>query len=93
MTELATRIAAATLVFSFASAALADPTNPVVVDPAPEDQGEIFSPGVRLVSDLSKDYVEEEYFVSGVADRRMCRTRPGSSCGARRRRGNSKELS
>jgi hypothetical protein len=68
MTELATRIAAATLVFSFASAALADPTNLVVVDPAPEDQGEIFSPGVRLVSDLSKDYVEEEYFVSGVAD-------------------------
>jgi hypothetical protein len=52
----------------FALPALADPTDPVVVEPAPEDQGAIFSPGVRLVSDLAQDYVEEEYFVSGAAD-------------------------
>ena len=68
MKKLATWIAAVTFVFGFASAALADPTSPVVVDPAPEDQGDIFLPGVRPVSDLSKDYVEEEYFVSGAAD-------------------------
>jgi hypothetical protein len=43
--------------------ALAGATDPVSVIPAPEDQGPIFSPGVRLVGDLG--YVEEEFFVSG----------------------------
>jgi hypothetical protein len=52
----------------FALPALADPTQPVVVEPVPEDQGAIFSPGVRLVSNLAQSYVEEEYFVSGAAD-------------------------
>ncbi|UCE87723.1 MAG: hypothetical protein JSU66_08465, partial [Deltaproteobacteria bacterium] len=51
----------------FTLQALADPTGPVVVEPAPEDQGAIFSPGVRLVSDLDQGYVEEEYLVSGTA--------------------------
>jgi len=45
--------------------AAAAPTDPVTVTPAPEDQGPAFVPGVRLVADLPRDYVEEEYFVSG----------------------------
>ncbi len=52
----------------FTLPALADPTGPVAVESAPEGQGAIFSPGVRLVADLAQDYVEEEYLVSGAAD-------------------------
>jgi hypothetical protein len=48
-------------------AAASGPTAPVSVVPAPEGQGEIFSPGVRLVADLAPAYVEEEFFVSGEA--------------------------
>ncbi len=51
----------------FASSALAGPTDPVTVVPAPEGQGAIFSPGVRLVQNLPEEYVEEEFFVSGTA--------------------------
>lgn len=47
--------------------AVAAPTDSVSVSPAPEDQGAIFSPGTRLVEDLPRDYVEEEFFVSGEA--------------------------
>jgi len=47
--------------------ALAGPTDPVVVEPAPENLGPIFSPGFRLVSELEREYVEEEYLVSGAA--------------------------
>ena len=51
----------------FASGAVAGPTGLVRVVPAPEDQGAIDSPGVRLVADLPTEYVEEEYFISGTA--------------------------
>ena len=50
-----------------AFSALAGPTDPVTVEPAPEDRGAIFSPGVRLVEDLPAEYIEEEFFVSGTA--------------------------
>lgn len=50
------------------SSALAVPTGPVSIELPPEDQGAIFSPGVRLVADLPQDYVEEEFFISGTAD-------------------------
>ena len=55
------------LVGFFASSASAGPTEPVTVELPPEDQGEAFVPGVRLVEDLKQDYVEEEFFVSGTA--------------------------
>jgi hypothetical protein len=47
--------------------ATADPRAPVTTAPAPEDQGDIFSPGVRLVSELEQAYLEEEFFVTGEA--------------------------
>ncbi len=56
-----------TLIITFAAPALGDPRAPVTVVPAPEDQGDIFSPGVRLVADLEQNYVEEEFLVSGAA--------------------------
>jgi hypothetical protein len=66
---LCTRLCLATaLVLSLALSAAAAPTDPVTVEPPPTGQGDIFSPGVRLVEDLAQDYVEEEYFVSGAAD-------------------------
>jgi hypothetical protein len=61
-------LAALGLTILLQSAAQADPMAPVTVVPAPDEQGESFSPGVRLVSELAHDYVEEEYFVSGGAD-------------------------
>jgi hypothetical protein len=51
-----------------AHTAIADPTTPVTVTLPPEGQGDIFSPGVRLVGDLDENYVEEEYFISGSVD-------------------------
>ena len=51
-----------------AASAGADPLAPVTVTLPPEGQGAIFSPGVRLVGDLSENYVEEEYFISGNVD-------------------------
>jgi hypothetical protein len=51
-----------------AASAGADPFAPVTVSLPPVDQGAIFSPGVRLVSDLDESYVEEEYFISGSVD-------------------------
>jgi hypothetical protein len=48
-------------------AATAGPTDPVTVVLAPEGQGDMFSPGVRLIQDLKQDYVEEEFLVSGEA--------------------------
>ena len=51
----------------FPANAAAGPTDPVSVDPAPEGQGAIFSPGVRLVENLKQSYVEEEFLVSGAA--------------------------
>ena len=48
------------------SSAAAGPFGPVTVVPAPEGQGAIDSPGVRLVADLPANYVEEEYFISGT---------------------------
>ena len=44
------------------------PVSPVTVTLPPEGEGEIFSPGIRLVADLPEDYVEEEFFIEGVAD-------------------------
>ena len=61
-------LAALGLTILLQSAAQADPMAPVTVVPASDGQGEIFSPGVRLVSALAHDYVEEEYFVSGGAN-------------------------
>ena len=51
-----------------AASAGADPFAPVTVTLPPEGQGDIFSPGIRLVADLDENYVEEEYFVSGIVD-------------------------
>ncbi len=51
-----------------AATAGADPFAPVTVTLPPEGQGDIFSPGVRLVGDLDENYVEEEYFISGSVD-------------------------
>jgi hypothetical protein len=59
---------APTLAFCLALSASAAPTDPVSVELPPAGQGDAFVPGVRLVEDLSQDYVEEEYFVSGGAD-------------------------
>lgn len=51
----------------FAAAALAAPTDPVVVGVPSDADGAAFVPGVRQVADLPRDYVEEEYLVSGTA--------------------------
>ena len=48
-----------------AHTAIAGPTDPVIVEAAPTDQGAPFVPGVRLVDNLPLDYIEEEYFISG----------------------------
>ncbi len=50
---------------AMATTSLAGPTDPVTVEFPPDGQGPPFVPGVRLVEDLPKDYVEEEFFVSG----------------------------
>ena len=50
------------------SFAVADPTSPVTVEVPPADQGEAFVPGTRLLEDLPREYVEEEFFISGNAD-------------------------
>jgi hypothetical protein len=52
-------------VFLVTTIAYAGPTDPVTVVAAPENQGAIFSPGVRVVENLPKEYVEEEFFVTG----------------------------
>ncbi|MEE3331026.1 MAG: alpha/beta hydrolase domain-containing protein [Myxococcota bacterium] len=59
---------AALLSFGLAAAAGADPTSPITVVAAPEDQGERHVPATRATTGLLQDYVEEEYFVSGLAD-------------------------
>ena len=55
------------LALLFASQVLAGPTDPVTVTDPPQGQGNIFSPGTRLVENLPKEYIEEEFFVSGAA--------------------------
>jgi hypothetical protein len=56
------------ILLSFATwSAIAGPTDPVVVEQPPVDQGPAFVPGVRLVENLPKEYVEEEFFISGEA--------------------------
>lgn len=50
------------------TASFADPHAPVVVTRPIEGQGEAFIPGTRVVSDLARPYVEEEFFVAGNAD-------------------------
>lgn len=49
------------------NSAAAGPFDPVTVVSAPEGQGAISVPGVRLVEDLPANYVEEEFFISGIA--------------------------
>ena len=49
-------------------AVVAGPMDPVVVQAPPADQGPPNVPGVRQIEDLSLDYVEEEYLVSGKAN-------------------------
>lgn len=56
------------LLASLALSASATQTSPVTVVPAPEGQGSIHVPATRATANLLQDYVEEEYFVSGVAD-------------------------
>ena len=51
-----------------ASTSLADQTDPVIVESPPTGQGPAFVPGTRLVDDLPTDYIEEEFFISGLAD-------------------------
>ena len=55
-------------VAGFAVGAAADQTSPVTVVPAPVGQGEIHVPATRATADLLQSYVEEEFFVSGLAD-------------------------
>jgi hypothetical protein len=55
-------------VAGFAVGAAADQTSPVTVAPAPVGQGEIQVPATRATAGLVQSYVEEEYFVSGLAD-------------------------
>ncbi len=52
---------------TFSTPASADPTDPVVVELPPSNQGPAFVPGTRLVEDLPAEYVEEEFFISGTA--------------------------
>lgn len=47
--------------------ATAGPTSPITVELPPSGQGDAFVPGTRLVEDLPRDYVEEEFFISGEA--------------------------
>lgn len=58
---------AALLVPWFALAAAAAPTDPVTVELPPSGEGDAFVPGARLVQDLPREYVEEEFLVSGTA--------------------------
>jgi hypothetical protein len=50
-----------------ALSAAAAPTDPVTVTLPPEDQGDAFVPGFRESADLAKEYVDEEFFVSGTS--------------------------
>jgi len=61
-------LTAALMLIVTCSGAAAAPTDTVTVVPAPEGQGDIFSPGIRLVTDLEQSYVEEEFLVSGEAN-------------------------
>ena len=45
-------IAVSLVLFLGGERALADPTAPVTVEPAPEGQGDSFVPGVRLVEEI-----------------------------------------
>ncbi len=47
--------------------AVAGPTSPVVEEPADDELGPIFFPGIRLTENLKEHYVEEEFLVSGAA--------------------------
>jgi len=49
------------------STSLAEPTDPVTVTSPPDNQGPPFVPGVRAVADLPREYVEEEFFISGTS--------------------------
>jgi hypothetical protein len=53
--------------FSLIAPAIAGPTDAVTVTLPPDGQGDAFVPGVRLVEDLPREYVEEEFFVEGAA--------------------------
>jgi hypothetical protein len=55
-------------VAGFAVGVAADQDSPVTLVPAPEGQGEIHVPATRATAGLLQAYVEEEYFVSGLAD-------------------------
>ncbi len=59
-------VAALSVVLLLPHLSFAGATDPVTVVPAPEGQGDIFSPSTRLVEDLKQDYVEEEFLVSGT---------------------------
>jgi hypothetical protein len=59
---------AVVLVGLLAFSASAAPTDPVTVELPPDGQGDAFVPGFRPVDELPKEYVEEEFFVSGAAD-------------------------
>ena len=59
--------AACSSVLLAASFAAAGPTDSVTVEAPPAGQGPAFVPGTRLVEDLPKEYVEEEFFISGEA--------------------------
>ena len=55
-------------VAGFAVAAAADQDSPVTVTAPPVGPGEAHVPATRATADLLQSYVEEEYFVSGLAD-------------------------
>jgi hypothetical protein len=56
------------LISSLASAASATQTSSVTLLRVPEGQGSMHVPATRATADLLQNYVQEEYFVSGVAD-------------------------
>jgi hypothetical protein len=47
--------------------AFAGPTDPVTVSLPPDGQGDAFVPGLRALSDVPQEYIEEEFFVEGTA--------------------------
>ena len=50
-----------------AMTAAASPTDPVTVELPPVGQGDAFIPGVRTLEDLPREYIEEEFLISGTA--------------------------
>jgi hypothetical protein len=55
------------LVLALAPAALAAPTDPIVLETPDDSLGPVFPTGFRALANLAQPYVEEEFLVSGAA--------------------------